>query len=113
MTFYQRKSPRWSEYNYASPGGYFITIVTKNRENYFGNIVDGKMMLNELGKYASEHRNHISDHYTSVEMHDFICMPNHIHGILLLSDTVGTQFFASYENNRTYENTSLRPNCKS
>lgn len=117
MPLPKRISPRWNKYDYTSAGGYFVTICTKNREHYFGEIVDGKMILNELGRFATDHWKQVSDHYPFVEMHEFICMPNHIHGILIIGQRgVGTQLFASATwlisetngNERTYKNTSLR-----
>lgn len=89
-----RKSPRRQEYDYTSPWGYFVTICTKDRIHYFGEIVDGKMILNELGKHALSCRNEIPNHHPYVDIHEFICMPNHVHGILLIRD-VGTQHLAS------------------
>lgn len=55
------------------------------------------MRLNELGEYATQHRQYISDHYPMVDCYEFVCMPNHIHGILIIRD-VGTQFLASDNN---------------
>lgn len=107
---HQRKSPRWKEYDYTSPGWYFITICTKDREHYFGEIQNGEMILNELGQFTTIQRCKISDHYPMVDCHEFICMPNHIHGILIIRD-VGTQFLASDTTNQwsmTYKNTSLQ-----
>ena len=49
---YRTTSHRLTGFDYASDGAYFITIVTKNREHFFGEIVDNKMVLNELGKIA-------------------------------------------------------------
>ena len=46
----RRKSIRLPGYDYSAEGGYFITIVTKDRQHLFGEVVNGEMMLNELGK---------------------------------------------------------------
>lgn len=81
----QRKSPRAQRYDYTSPGGYFITICTKDREHYFGEIENGKMILNELGKYSYDEIERLATRKT-VDIHEWIVMPNHIHILLIMSD---------------------------
>ncbi|WP_241694097.1 hypothetical protein [Capnocytophaga canis] len=49
---HKRRSIRLKGYDYSREGLYFITICCQNREHYFGEIVDGKMQLNEIGKIA-------------------------------------------------------------
>lgn len=106
-----RKTPRAQRYDYTSQWWYFVTICTKNREHHFGEIENGVLQLNELWKYTTEHRKYIPDHYPHVDVHDFICMPNHIHWIIIIGD-VGTQFLASNIRDtdiRTDKNPSLQP----
>jgi REP element-mobilizing transposase RayT len=71
----------WHDYN---GGIYFITICTKNRENYFGEIENGMMQLSEIGKYAFENLQNINTHYPYAEIPLFVVMPNHIHGIVFI-----------------------------
>lgn len=80
----QRKSPRYQWYDYTSTGSYFITICTKNREEYFGKIKDGKMIVNEIGKIVETYRYEIPNHFEHVELSEFVVMPNHIHGIVII-----------------------------
>lgn len=87
-----RKKMRLKSYDYSSDGFYFVTICTKNRENYFGEIIDGKMILNEYWKIAEKSWNEIIKHYQNVEIDEFIIMPNHIHGIIII---VGNEYFRS------------------
>ena len=47
---YRIESIRLPGYDYSQPGGYFITIVTHNRQCLFGEIVNGEMRLNEYGE---------------------------------------------------------------
>ena len=84
MNLPQRKSPRRSDYDYASSGGYFITICTKNRQHYFGEIIDGKICLNELWKICEQQIKHIEVTRSYVEIREYIIMPNHIHLLLIL-----------------------------
>jgi REP element-mobilizing transposase RayT len=95
---YQRISPRASRYDYTSPDGYFVTICTKDREHYFGEIENGEMILNALGKQTRVCRNQISHFHPHCDVHDFICMPNHIHGILVIGESVGTHHMCPMNN---------------
>jgi putative transposase len=82
MTLPVRKSPRWKDYDYCSDGCYFVTIVTKDREYYFGNIVDGKMILNEIGIICEQEIAITNKMRENVDILEYIIMPNHIHCII-------------------------------
>ncbi len=79
---YRIRSHRLPGYDYRSEGVYFITIVTKNREHFFGEITDGEMVLNALGKMAEKFWREIPQHFLFVRLDEFVIMPNHVHGIL-------------------------------
>ena len=79
---YRIASARMKNYDYSQNGAYFITIVTKNRKHFFGKIVDGKMILNEIGKIAQKYWNEIPQHFSFIKLDEMVVMPNHIHGIL-------------------------------
>jgi putative transposase len=83
----QRKSPRLPDYDYSKAGGYFITICTYQKEHHFGHITTGQMVLNEIGQIAHNRWEMIPEFFPSVELNDYVVMPNHIHGILFLNDT--------------------------
>jgi len=109
---YTIKSVRLEGYDYSQNGMYFVTICTKNRQEFFGSIVDEKMMLSEIGKMANEFWQEIPKHFPFVKIDEFIIMPNHIHGILEInwniiggtSPDVETQNFASLQPGKTYKN---------
>ncbi|MCH7611786.1 MAG: transposase [Candidatus Marinimicrobia bacterium] len=88
MDKYQNKyripSTRLQNWDYRSAGAYFITTNTRNGEYYFGNVVDAKMQLSNIGVIADILWNEIINHKKNVELGDFVVMPNHIHGILIL-----------------------------
>ena len=86
-----RKSPRLPEYDYALAGGYFITIVTHNRELLFGDVADGEMRLNEVGEIVRNCWFEIPKHFPHTSLDEFIITPNHIHGIIFIheKDDVG------------------------
>jgi REP element-mobilizing transposase RayT len=77
-------------YNYTQAGGYFVTIVTFQRECLFGEIASGEVRLNALGRIAAECWHAIPEHFPNAEVDAFVVMPNHIHGIIFLAGaTVG------------------------
>ncbi|MDD3806815.1 MAG: hypothetical protein PHE86_02090 [Candidatus Marinimicrobia bacterium] len=81
---HHRQSIRLKDYDYSQPGAYFVTICTQNQECLFGKIVDGKMVLNECGKITKQCWLDIPNHYSNAELDEFVIMPNHIHGIIII-----------------------------
>lgn len=83
---HHRRSIRLKGYDYSQPDAYFVTVVTRQRECLFGNVVDGVMVLNDLGKIADECWRAIPEHFPFVELGAHIIMPNHAHGIITIID---------------------------
>jgi hypothetical protein len=81
-----RTNPRASRYNYASSGVYFVTICTKDRKEYFGKIVEKKMVLNEIGRICEEELQMMLQKRPSVDMYEYVIMPNHVHLLLSIDD---------------------------
>lgn len=81
---YRIKSVRLFEWNYTWNACYFVTICTLNREHYFGEIFDGEMKLFEIGKMAQYFWLEIPNHSINVKLDEFIVMPNHLHGIVII-----------------------------
>jgi REP element-mobilizing transposase RayT len=84
---HHRRSIRLKGHNYTQPGAYYITLCTKARQCLFGDVVKGEMQLNSLGHIAFTRWQAIPDHFPHVELDAFVVMPNHLHGILVISDT--------------------------
>jgi REP element-mobilizing transposase RayT len=84
-----RRSIRLRGYDYAKAGAYFVTIVTKDRVCLFGEVVDGEMRTNQLGRIVQTAWRELPEHYPGVECDEFMVMPNHIHGIIMLVDGGG------------------------
>lgn len=89
--FPQRRAMRLQGYDYSQPGAYFVTICAQHRQCIFGEIIDGEMQLNELSKIVVEWWNRIPQHFLSVEMVDYVIMPNHLHGVIAWDISVGTE----------------------
>ncbi|MBT6321899.1 MAG: transposase [Anaerolineae bacterium] len=81
----RKNSLRLQGYDYSSIGAYFVTIVTWQREMLFGEIVDGEMVLNEMGKIVQKWWLEIPKHFPTVELEIFQIMPNHVHGIIIVT----------------------------
>ncbi|MDR1680012.1 MAG: transposase [Prevotellaceae bacterium] len=84
---HHRRSIRLQGYDYSQAGLYFITICVKNGEWLFGEVVDGKMVLNECGEIAEMLWNELPKQFANVLTNEFVVMPNHIHGIIEILDT--------------------------
>lgn len=79
---HRRRSLRLKDYDYAQAGTYFVTVCTQNRECLFGEVVEGEVQLNEIGRMVASVWQAIPDHYPHVVTDEFVVMPNHMHGIL-------------------------------
>ncbi|MCC5627067.1 transposase [Nostoc sphaeroides CHAB 2801] len=83
---HHRHSIRLKGHDYTQHGAYFITICTRGRQCLFGNVVNGEMQLNSLGNIALNCWQTIPAHFSHIELDTFVVMPNHIHGILIITD---------------------------
>lgn len=75
---------RLKGYDYSKPGLYFITLCTQDRAHLFGEIENRKMRLNEAGKIADRCWREIPSHFPNAVLHEYVIMPNHVHGIIEL-----------------------------
>ena len=96
---HHRRSIRLKDYNYANVGLYFITLVCNAREHLFGLIKENKMILNNYGQIAFEKWIETPLIRPNISLHEFIIMPNHIHGIISVdkksvSDSKGVSQYA-------------------
>ena len=84
---HNRRSIRLRDWDYAGKGAYFITICCQNHKHYFGEIVNKKMILNELGNQAYDEWKKLSKRYPWITFDIFQIMPNHMHGIIEINRT--------------------------
>lgn len=91
---YRIPSARLSNWDYGSHGLYFITICTKDRVPYFGEIVSERdpktqniasLRRTPIGEIAYQNWLDIPKHFDFIELDEFVIMPNHIHGILFIN----------------------------
>ena len=78
-----RKYNRLKGYDYSKYGYYYVTICTYNRVNWFGEIKNGGMVLNETGSIIQNCWEHIAIKYNNVDLDTYCVMPNHLHGIII------------------------------
>ena len=81
---YRVKSTRLYGKDYSDDGLYFVTICTKDRKIFFGNIVNSKMTLNNIGKIVAEEWQKTEKIRDGVRLGEWIIMPNHVHGIIII-----------------------------
>ena len=82
---YRIPSARLENWDYGANGAYFITICTDKMQHYFGEVYKCEMQLNELGKLARDLWQEITNQFPYVELGNFVVMPNHMHGILIIN----------------------------
>ncbi len=87
-----RKSIRLQTWDYRENAPYFITICTKEKLHYFGKIENNKMIYSPIGAIANVLWYEMKNRNKHIELGEFVVMPNHIHGILILQNNnpVGT-----------------------
>lgn len=111
---YRNSSHRLKNWDYGSPGMYFVTIYTKNQISYFGEIVTftnenipvdcyvasqnlATLHRNQennephldptiIGNIAQQYWTEIPHHFAFVDLDEFQIMPNHLHGILMIDN---------------------------
>ena len=93
MDLPKRKPTRLKEFDYSTPGAYFITICTKDKLHLFGKILNGQMQLTGLGKVVNQEILKIASFYLNVRIDKYVIMPNHIHMIIVISQTEGINPF--------------------
>ena len=80
---YRKQSARamWHDYD---GGLYFVTICTKDRVHYFGEISENEMHLTEVGQYVVEQIRNVQVHYNYAKIPLWVVMPNHLHAIVII-----------------------------
>lgn len=89
---HHRRSIRLPGYDYAQPGAYFVTICTKDRRSLFGVIANQAVLLSPIGHIVEQCWLALPNHFPHLSLDAFVIMPDHLHGILVLSgNTVSAQ----------------------
>jgi len=83
-----RHTTRLPGYDYTQPGGYYVTIVTHGREPVLGAVVDGTVVLATPGVIVQQTWRDLPHHFANVMLDEFVIMPNHVHGIVMITDGI-------------------------
>jgi len=94
----ERKRNRLNGYDYSTTGIYFVTICVHNRGCVFGEIVNGEMILNEMGGIVESEWKKSFVIRNELFCDEYVIMPNHFHGIILI--VVGSQRAATPQRTR-------------
>ncbi|MBI5141569.1 MAG: hypothetical protein HZA20_05170 [Nitrospirae bacterium] len=105
---YRIESTRLKGWDYGGNGYYFITICVKNRDCALGRVENGAMILSDIGEMAAQCWREIPSHFPFAGLDEFVVMPNHVHGIVVIDKPlpvnvqthVETQNVASLRNER-------------
>jgi putative transposase len=81
---HHRRSIRLKGYDYSQAGAYFVTIVAQNRAAFFGEIIDGEMVLNAAGEMVVAVWKSMIERFRNVELGIYVLMPNHFHAIVII-----------------------------
>ena len=81
---YRVSSNRLRNYDYRNPGAYFITICVRNMNKVLGEVLNGEIILTEVGGIAWTCWKDLPNHYNCV-LDEYVFMPNHMHGVILIS----------------------------
>jgi len=87
---YRIESSRLKDWDYSSTGWYFVTICARNREHFLGEVIDGKVSLSEIGGLVAEEWKKTPSIRPIIGLDEWVVMPNHIHGIIVINAAVET-----------------------
>jgi REP element-mobilizing transposase RayT len=83
---HHRRSIRLKGYDYTRDGYYFVTICVQNRQCVLGEVVNGEMILSPYGQIVADTWLWLAAQYGYVLLGEWVIMPNHLHGIIILAD---------------------------
>ncbi|MDP2919272.1 MAG: transposase [Dehalococcoidia bacterium] len=98
----QRRSIRLRNFDYTQAGAYFITICAYLRQNIFGSISYENMITSPVGNIIDECWREIPAHFPHAELAVFVVMPNHPHGIIIITHPAGTQHAVSASHSESF-----------
>ena len=88
MVTYKRKQIRLKKYDYSDAGWYFVTICIQDTKCLLGDIINNQMNLNGFGNVINQYWLNIPNHFNNVELDEYVIMPNHIHGIIVIRNSL-------------------------
>jgi len=83
---YRIESSRLKGWDYASAGWYFVTFCTRGRQSFLGNVMGDDVRLSPIGEIVAEEWQRTPHVRPNVELDEWIIMPDHVHGIIIIND---------------------------
>lgn len=92
-----RRSMRLKGFDYSKRGNYFVTICVQNKINLFWTDTSVRPYdpyerrlygenLNDIGLMIDFWWHEIPNHFKNVKLDEFVIMPDHIHGIIVIKN---------------------------
>jgi REP-associated tyrosine transposase len=82
---HHRRSIRLANYDYSSPGLYFVTLCTQEKAALFGEIASAQMVLSDAGRMVESWWKRLPGKFAGLLLEEFVVMPNHMHALLGLT----------------------------
>lgn len=98
MSNHLRRSIRLKDYDYTQNGAYFVTICTHEKRCIFGQVVDGAMAVNKWGQIVMDEWEQTATVRPNVALDAFVVMPNHVHGVIVITNGVDDAVGATHNN---------------
>lgn len=81
---YRIESARLNGWDYSAEGYYFVTVCTRARVCFLGDVIEAEMRLSPIGEIVAEEWLKTQEVRKNVRMDEWIVMPNHVHGIIVI-----------------------------
>lgn len=106
---FRRRSIRLQGYDYAQDGAYFVTVCVHGGFPLFGNISHGQLIHNDAGEMVDRWWQKIPQKFMNVELDEYVVMPNHMHGIIVIDGPVGANPCIRPNNNNSKGDNVVSP----
>ena len=103
---YRIDSIRLNDFDYSKNGAYFVTICTRNNEYILGNVNNQLMNMTRQGEIVKECWLALPLHYCNCTLDEFIVMPNHVHGVVIINNDI---IETSFKQDNIVAETGLKP----
>ncbi|HHT9104969.1 MAG TPA: hypothetical protein ACFYD7_03760 [Candidatus Wujingus californicus] len=103
---YRIDSIRLNDFDYSKNGAYFVTICTRNNEHILGNVNNQLMNMTRQGEIVKECWLALPLHYCNCTLDEFIVMPNHVHGVVIINNDI---IETSFKQDNIVAETGLKP----
>ena len=104
-----RRPMRLKSFDYAQSGAYFVTVVTRDRLCLFGDVIEEKMCVNEVGAMVQKVWEELPDRFPTIGLDAFVVMPNHVHGIIVIHQPVGVPLVGTQGDDEDRATTRIAP----